>query len=321
MNIANKYLNSKNKIIFTVLVLVLFVITIVIAIFIFNRALNPQPVIKVGDIAVTSKDYDRMLQEYEKTKIPENIKKEQVADFIVDTLSLRLIAKDVGIETNQEEIKLMADNIYNNSTEKGKYSAWNLIVAENKVYKTKITNIGSGNKVIARLSYPFSRYFGGGQETIPEGFGDEKKINEDKLYAKEKVTKAHEALASKTTTEKATELIESAQADKRLTYGHAGNRSEIVFYNSNEGKTIESITDQLSLSDIDKTRLNNLNSGVSDIFEETKAANYSSVKGYSYEGVPVSYYFYALLDNGKSNLSVMKKVEVLKQQIAVKKNV
>lgn len=308
----------KKKLAVTILAVIVMIGISIIAYAWYSSEQKDNVAIKVAEYSYTFDEYDQLYKEYEQENIPSNLDKQKFAEYIVDTFKTRAVADRVGIAVTQNEINDTAQTVFNDND--GQYNNMQMLVAENTAYKKKIEQLKTTDKRVARFVFPFSRHFASGQEQLPENFGSLNTIEADMEYANQKANEIKSLIEKDSSEQNVIQNIESILVDERLTYGHTGNRSAVFNYDQDLGKAYLSLNESRELSDTEQGQINELASGVSDIFTEKQDRYYAAVKEYSYDGVANSYYFFVVLPSGQMN-DLQQTIKAEKDKVKVVQNV
>lgn len=302
-------------IIIVIILLAISVIGMIIGYWYMNK--NANVAIKVGSITLNKSDYEQLLQQSKEAGYPVLADDTAAKNYIIDTYKLRLAAEKYGYQVTDDGIKEMATSLFNLQDNA---NSWQLLVAENEAYKVNIAHIKNGDKKMARLVFPFSRYFASGQEQPPKEFGDKALIEADKTYANEQAKQYHEQLAKDQSEALVTKAVASVQSDNKLGYGYAANRNVIFYYNG-AGKIYKSLTATETIDNAEKAKLDALGGGVSELYTEVGNKYFSPIEGYNYANVPTAYYFYVLLDKPDAKQSINDDIKNYTDTIKVVSNV
>lgn len=178
--------------------------------------------LKVGKYSYTQTEYNKRVAQAKELKINEF----DARKALKGAFAARQAADDLKISypTDQGTLNAEAARYYKIYTPDPSINDFQRDTAYTELIKPFVTFGVHGGYQVGYVEFPFSRYIVAGDNSQ---FHNINLINDDITYAKTQAQQYHDALSKNK--QSITEIVNKVRADSRLTYGQAGNVSDVFF--------------------------------------------------------------------------------------------
>jgi hypothetical protein len=224
MRLSKRLPKARNSKILVLSGLIIFVLAVGSLLVISNRNKKEPEItaLKVGKYSYTQSQYNMLISQAKEMKVNEFAARKALKE----ALASRQAADDLKINypTDQGTLNSEAARMYNILTPDPAINEYQRDTAYMQLIKPFVTFGVHGGYRVGYVEFPFSRYIVAGDDSQ---FHNEKLINDDINYAKTQAQQYREAVNKKK--QSITEVVNKVRADTRLTYGQAGNVSDVFF--------------------------------------------------------------------------------------------
>lgn len=272
---------------YIVYAVIVVVIVSVAAFVMYQKWLDNNAALVVGDIRVSKVEYNKLKDLANK----EGVKDDEFKQQLIDVNKYTYAAKkaDIAIEASMLSSANVSSALYPEKYDVS--NNWQLGNVHKAYIQREVYSLENGSQEVAIMYFPFSRFFARGYETPPKDFGNADLINQNKTYAKAKAEQIKKDLvAGKISLDQA---LKDVTNDKQLIFGYAPNGS-IKLLVTNERAVVNLDGTKAQLSPQEYTKLTKMKEKTASQIYTMESADIGAAPGYDKGTIEYGYYFYYL---------------------------